>query len=44
VRAGDFDIRGLADVGAAGLGALLITLFGARHFGRFNGGSTPTER
>jgi hypothetical protein len=44
VRVGDFDIRNLADAGAAGLGALLIGLFGARHFGRFNGGNTPEAR
>jgi hypothetical protein len=43
VRVGDFDIRNLADVGAAGGGAVLITLFCARRFGRFNGGNTPTD-
>jgi hypothetical protein len=42
-RVGDFDVRSLADIGVSGLGALLITLFGARHFGRFNGGNTPTD-
>ena len=43
VRVGDFDIRNLADIGAAGLGAALITLFCARRFGSFNGGNKPTE-
>ena len=43
VRVGDFDIRSLADIGSAGLGGFLITLFGARHFGRFNGGNSPTQ-
>lgn len=44
VRVGDFDIRNLADIGASGLGALLITLFCARRFGAFNGGNTPTAQ
>jgi uncharacterized membrane protein YkvI len=44
VRVGDFDIRDLADIGSAGLGAALITLFSARHFGRFNGGNAPTAQ
>jgi hypothetical protein len=43
VRVGTFDLRAPADIGAAALGALLISLFGARHFGRFNGGNSPTE-
>ena len=42
VRVGDFDIRNLADIASAGLGAILITLFCARRFGAFNGGNTPT--
>ena len=40
-RVGDFDLRDTADVVAAGLGALLISLFMARHFGRFHGGNAP---
>ncbi len=40
-RVGDFDLRDTADVGAFGAGVLLIALFSARHFGRFNGGHTP---
>jgi hypothetical protein len=39
-RVGDFDIRDTGDVAAFGVGALLIALFSARHFGRFNGGNT----
>ena len=41
VRVGTFDFRCLADIGAAGLGGFLITLFAARRFGAFNGGNTP---
>ena len=40
-RVGAFDARDIADVVALGLGALLLALFAARHFGRFNGGNTP---
>ncbi len=32
----------LVRVGDFGLGALLIALFSARHFGRFHGGNTPS--
>jgi hypothetical protein len=38
-RVGDFGLRSTADVASAGLGGLLIGLFLARHFGRFNGGN-----
>ncbi len=38
-RVGDFDLRDTADVVAAGLGVLLMSLFAARHFGRFHGGN-----
>ena len=41
-RVGDFDLRDSADVLALGLGALSMSLFGARHFGRFHGGNAPT--
>jgi hypothetical protein len=41
-RVGDFDLRATADVAAAGLGALLLSLILAHRFGRFNGGNTPT--
>jgi hypothetical protein len=36
---GDFDVKRLSDVVALAFGALLIGLFAARHFGRFNGGN-----
>ena len=39
VRVGDFDLHNDAHVAALGLGMLLISLFAARHFGRFNGGN-----
>ena len=38
---GAFDLRSTAHILAFGLGALLITLFSARHFGQFHGGNTP---
>jgi hypothetical protein len=40
-RVGDFSLKDTADVAAFGAGALLIALFSARHFGRFNGGNAP---
>ena len=40
-RVGSFDLRATADIVALGVGALLLSLFGARHFGRFNGGNSP---
>ncbi|MDB5565391.1 MAG: hypothetical protein JWP84_1957 [Tardiphaga sp.] len=40
-RVGDFDLRDLADVIAATLGALFMSVFAARHFGRFHGGNAP---
>jgi hypothetical protein len=40
-RVGDFDLRSSPDVTALGLGALLLALMLARHFGRFNGGNAP---
>lgn len=40
-RVGEFRLHNTADVTALGLGALIISLFGAWHFGRFNGGNTP---
>jgi hypothetical protein len=42
-RVGDFGLRNTGDVLACGGGALIIALFSARHFGRFNGGN-PTAR
>lgn len=40
-QVGDFDMRNTADIVAISLGILLIALFSARHFGRFNGGHSP---
>lgn len=40
-RVGDFDFRLTGDAAALGLGGLLISLFAARHFGRFHGGNDP---
>ena len=41
VRVGEFDLRSTGDVLACGLGALLISLHLARHFGQFHGGNAP---
>ncbi|HEV2652363.1 MAG TPA: hypothetical protein VGU69_13965 [Rhizomicrobium sp.] len=41
-RVGDFDMRAWVDVVPAALGLLLLGVFTARHFGRFNGGNNPT--
>jgi hypothetical protein len=38
---GDFDPRATSHILAFGLGGLIITLFSARHFGKFHGGNTP---
>ena len=38
-RVGDFDLRSTRDVAVCGLGALVISLQLARHFGRFHGGN-----
>ena len=43
VRVGRFDLHADDNILACGLGAFLISLFAARHFGRFNGGNTPLE-
>ncbi|MCB8881889.1 hypothetical protein ACELLULO517_16720 [Acidisoma cellulosilytica] len=40
-RVGQFDLRSTADVVALALGMLALSLFAARHFGRFNGGNRP---
>ncbi len=39
-RVGAFNPRATAHILAFGLGALLISLFSARHFGEFHGGNT----
>src|ERR1700722_6965153 len=41
LRVGSFDLRSAPDVLALGVGALLIGLHSARHFGRFHGGNAP---
>lgn len=41
VRIGSFDLRSISDVLALAVGALLISLFSARHFGQFHGGNAP---
>src|SRR5579872_2215177 len=38
VRVGNFDLKSISDVLAVAVGALLIGLQSARHFGRFHGG------
>ncbi|WP_242487032.1 hypothetical protein [Pseudomonas sp. TH32] len=38
-RVGDFALDNTADVLALGLGALVLSVFLAQHFGRFNGGN-----
>jgi len=43
-RVGDFDLRDTGGVVALGLGSLLISLFSARHFGRFHGGNAPERQ
>jgi hypothetical protein len=43
-RVGEFSLRSTAHVMAMGLGLLVMGLFGARHFGRFHGGNSPTDR
>jgi hypothetical protein len=41
VRVGNFDLRSISDVLAFAVGALLISLQLARHFGQFHGGNSP---
>jgi len=41
-RVGEFGLLNTGDVVAFGLGALLLSLFLARRFGRFHGGNAPT--
>jgi hypothetical protein len=42
-RVGNFDLRSATDSVAFGLGALLIGIFSARHFGQFHGGNSAGE-
>jgi len=39
LHVGDFNLHSISDVFAIGIGAFLIALFGARHFGKFHGGN-----
>jgi hypothetical protein len=41
VRVGNFDLRSISDVLVLAVGALLISVLMARHFGRFHGGNAP---
>src|SRR5580658_10120748 len=41
VDVGNFDLRSTRDVLALAVGALLIGLLSARHFGQFHGGNSP---
>ncbi|MDR3750104.1 MAG: hypothetical protein P4K94_01325 [Terracidiphilus sp.] len=43
VRVGAFDPRATTHVLAFGLGALLISVFSAHHFGQFHGGNAPSR-
>jgi hypothetical protein len=43
-RVGDFDLHSTVDVAVLGLGALLLALMMARHFGRFHGGNAPIDQ
>lgn len=38
-RVGNFELNSTLDVAVCGLGALLTSIFSARHFGRFHGGN-----
>ena len=40
---GAFDLRATRHMLALGFGALLISIFLARHFGRFHGGTAPSR-
>jgi hypothetical protein len=42
-RVGNFDLLSTVDVVVAGLGILLMSMFCARHFGRFHGGNSPED-
>lgn len=44
VRVGDFHLRSASDALALGVGALLISLGSARHFGQFHGGNEPEKQ
>jgi thiol:disulfide interchange protein len=41
VRVGNFDARSIACIAPFAVGALLVSLMSARHFGQFHGGNIP---
>jgi hypothetical protein len=41
LQVGHFDVRSIASIAPLAAGALLISLFSARHFGEFHGGNNP---
>jgi hypothetical protein len=43
LRVGRFDVRSTSNVLVLAVGALLISLQSARHFGKFHGGNTPED-
>lgn len=43
-QVGQFEITSGTDAASTGLGSLLIAVFSARHFGRFNGGNLPSTK
>ena len=44
VRVGSFDLHSNGNVGAAGLGLVLMSVLMARHFGQFHGGNNPLKK
>ena len=43
VHIGDFHLRSWICIFTFGLGALLVSIFSARHFGKFHGGNVSTR-
>jgi hypothetical protein len=43
LHVGTFDPRAVSHMTAFGFGALLISVFSARHFGQFHGGNSPSR-
>ena len=43
-QVGSFDLHNIAAVAPAFAGALLISIFCSRHFGRFHGGNDPLKK
>lgn len=44
VRAGTFDLHDVGDAAALGLGALVMSVFTARNFGKLHGGNLPVGK